>query len=63
MMVPPAFVVSIWLGIWKRVVEPVFEMEKRVEVAKLAVEEEMTKSVGFVYIEALELAAKMESVA
>ena len=38
-------VVRICEGIWKSVVEPVFEMEKRVEVAKDAVEELIAKSV------------------
>ena len=46
-----------------KVTSPVLETEKSVEVAKAAVEDEMTKSVWFVYIEALELAAKMENVA
>ena len=45
-------------------ITPVFDMEKRVVVAKAAVEEEMTKSVvGVVPTPALELAARMESVA
>ena len=46
MIVPFALVVRIWLGIWKRVVEPVLLMENSVEVAKLAVEDEMTKKLS-----------------
>ena len=45
MMVPFAFVFKREDGIWKRVVEPVFDMEKSVEVAPAAVDELMTKSV------------------
>ena len=44
MMVPFALVVRICEGIWKSVVEPVFEMLKSVEVEKLLVVEEMLKS-------------------
>jgi hypothetical protein len=44
-MVPLAFVVSTVLGIWKRVVEPMLLIEKRVEVAVPPVDEAMAKSV------------------
>ena len=46
-MVPFAFVLRRDEGIWKSVVEPVFDMEKSVEVAPAAVEELMTKIVEF----------------
>ena len=42
-MVPEEFVVSTVEGTWKRVVLPTLLTAKRVEVAKEAVEEEMTK--------------------
>jgi hypothetical protein len=38
MIVPFAFVVRIWDGIWKSVVEPTALIEKSVEVANAAVE-------------------------
>ena len=44
-------------GIWKSVVEPVFDMEKSVEVAKLLVVEEMVKSESAFVVDA----AKMET--
>ena len=45
MMVPPALVVRSADGIWKSVVDPVFEILKSVEVAPVLVVEEMVKSV------------------
>ena len=44
-MVPLALVVRTCEGIWKSVVEPVFDIEKRDEVAKEAEDEEMLKIV------------------
>ena len=44
-MVPLAFVLRSADGIWKSVVEPVLEMEKSVEMAHCALDDDMTKSV------------------
>ena len=47
MIVPLALVFSMDDGIWKRVVEPVFDIEKSVEVEKVAVVEAMVKTLPY----------------
>ena len=52
MIVPPALVLRSDEGNWKSVVEPMFDMEKSVEVAPLLVVDEMVKSVWFTEVDA-----------
>ena len=59
MTVPPLLVLRREEGIWKRVVEPILEMEKRVEAPPALLVEAIAKSVLLTYEEA----ARIERVA